>query len=90
MAQARKKTRKTQNIRTWIRQRTSPYCFGVKTKAGKPANCIKNDDIKYHFQCLKSGWWGRRLSRMSNGDMAGHFAGKKTFYFTSDGRATAL
>ena len=82
-----KKPKKPQKICTWIRERTSPYCFGVKAKAGNPAHCNRNDDIKYHFQCLKSGWFGRRLSRLKNKDMADHFAGTKTFYFTSDGRS---
>lgn len=89
MSQPRKRPRKPQNIHTWIRQRTSPYDFGVKTKAGNPAHCNKHDDIKYHFQCLKSGWHGRRLSKLKNRDMADHFAGRKTFYFTSDGRSSA-
>ena len=33
------------------------------------------------------GWYGRRLCRLKNKDMADHFAGKKTFYFTADGRS---
>ena len=33
------------------------------------------------------GWYGRRLSRLRNADMADHFAGRKTFYFTADGRS---
>jgi hypothetical protein len=82
----RKSSKKFQNIYTWIRQRTSPYCFGVKASTGNPAHCNNNDDIKFHFQCLKMGWWGCRLSRLSNADMADHFAGRKTFYFTADGR----
>ena len=38
-----------------------------------------------------SGWagTGRRLSRLRNADMADHFAGRKTFYFTADGRSAA-
>lgn len=87
MIQPRKKSRKTKNIYTWIRQRTSPYCFGVKSKAGNPAHCNKNDDVKYHFQALRMGWWGRRLCRLKNAQMADHFAAKKTFYFTADGRS---
>lgn len=83
-----KSPKKLQNIRTWLRQRTSPYCFGVKTKAGHPVHCNRNDDIKYHLQCLKSGWHGRRLSRLKNADMSDHFSNKKTFYFTADGRSS--
>jgi hypothetical protein len=84
----RKLLRKSRNIYTWIRQRTSPFDFGIKSRAGKPAHCNKNDDIKYHFQCLKSGWWGRRLSTLTNADMADHFTGRKTYYFTADGRSS--
>ena len=29
----------------WIRQRISPYCFGVKTAAGNPAHCNRNADV---------------------------------------------
>ena len=87
MSQPRKKPEKPQNIRTWIRQRTSPFDHGVKTKAGNPAHVNRNDDIKYHFDCLKMGWYGRRLSRLRNADMTDHFAERKTLYFTSDGRS---
>src|SRR4051794_19753193 len=80
---ASQKPKKPQNIRTWIRQRTSPFDFGVKTKAGTPAHCNKNDAIKYPFDCPRMGWYGRRLSRLMNSHMFEHFAGKKTFYFTS-------
>mgnify|MGYP001146924095 CR=1 FL=1 len=85
MSQPSKKPEKPKNIRTWIRERTSPYCYGVKSKAGKPAHCNKNDDIKYHFSCLESGWYGRRLSSLRNADMDDHFSAKETFYFTADG-----
>jgi len=88
VSQPRKKPRKPQNIHTWIRQRTSTYDFGVKTKADNPAHCNKNDDIKYHFDCLRMGWYGRRLSKLKNADMSDHFAGRKTFYFTADGRSS--
>lgn len=87
MSQTCKKPKKSRKIYTWIRERISSYCFGVKTKAGNPAHCNKNDDILYQFQCLKMGWYGRRLSRLKNKDMADHFAGKKTYYFTADGRS---
>ena len=60
----------------------------MKTKIGKPAHVNKNDDVRYHFQCLKSGWFGRRLSRLTNADMSDHFGGTKTFYFTADGRSS--
>jgi len=83
-----KTPRKHKNIFTWIRQRISPFCFGIKTKAGIPIHCNKNDDIKYHFQALRMGMWGRRLSRLKNDDIADHFAGKKTHYFTADGRSS--
>ena len=88
MSQSRNKSKKSRNICTWIRERTSPYCFGVKAKAGNPAHCNKNDNILYQFQCLKMGWYGRRLCRLKNKDMADHFAGKKTYYFTADGRSS--
>ena len=39
----RKPRKKTKNIQTWIRQRISPYDFGVKTKAGKPAHFLVLD-----------------------------------------------
>lgn len=87
MARTEKTPKKPQNIRTWIRQRISPSCFGVKSKAGSPIHCNRNDDIAYHFQCLRSGWYGRRLSRLKNADMSDHFAGRKTYYFTADGRS---
>ena len=74
MPRPEKSPRNPRNIRTWIRQRTSPYCFGVKTKAGNPAHCNKNDDIKYHFQCLNMGWYGRRSVPAPNADMSDHFA----------------
>ncbi len=59
----------------------------MKTKAGSPIHCNRNDDIEYHFQCLRMGMWGRRLSCLKNKDMADHFAGNKTHYFTADGRS---
>ncbi len=85
MPRPRKNPKKSQNIHAWIRERTSPYCFGVKTQKGNPAHVNKNDDIAYHFQCLRMGWYGRRLSRLKNQDMTDHFAGRKTYYFTADG-----
>ncbi len=88
MTQPRKTLRKTKNIYTWIRQRTSPFCYGIKSKAGHPVHCNRNDDVLYHFQALKVGMWGRRLSRLKNKDMSDHFSGKKTFYFTADGRSS--
>ncbi len=84
----RRTTKKSQNIFTWIRQRTSPFCFGVKTRAGKPAHCNRNVDVLAHFRSLRAGRWGRHLSRLSNADMADHFAGRKTYYFTADGRCS--
>jgi len=33
------------------------------------------------------GWYGRHLSRLRNADMTEHFAGRKTYYFTADGRS---
>jgi len=88
VSKPRKPPKKTKNILTWLRQRISPYCFGVKTKAGNPAHINKNDDIKYHFQCLSMGWHGRRLSRLKNIDLTDHFENKKTYYFTADGRSS--
>ena len=88
MSRPRKKTKKSRNVCTWIRQRTSPFCFGIKTKQGNPAHVNKNDDVRFHYQCLRMGWYGRRLSRLRNADMSDHFAGKKTFYFTADGRTS--
>src|SRR3954451_6237649 len=81
VTQPRKKPKKTKNIYTWIRQRTSPFCFGTKSKAGNPAHCNRNDDILYHFQALRMGWYGRRLSRLKNIDMLDHFESRKTYYF---------
>ena len=68
----------------------SPYCFGIKTRAGKPAHCNPNADVLGHFAALCSGYRDRHLSRLNNADMADHFAGKKTFYFTADGRCRVL
>ncbi|HEU5115467.1 MAG TPA: hypothetical protein VFT74_02210 [Isosphaeraceae bacterium] len=84
----RKKLKKSQNIFTWIRKRTSPFCFGVKTIAGNPAHCNKNKAIKLHFQALRAGYWSRRLSRLKNNDIADHFTGRRTYYFTADGRSS--
>lgn len=86
MKPRRKPRKKTQNIFTWIRQRISPHCFGVKTKAGKPAHCNRNADVLAHFRCLREGSWSRHLARLPNAAMADHFAGRETFYFTADGR----
>lgn len=80
----RKKRRKPQNIVTWIRQRTSPFDYGIKTSV-KPVHCNKNADVLMHFQALRAGRWSSRLSRFKNADMADHFAGTKTYYFTADG-----
>jgi hypothetical protein len=82
----RKNRTRSRNIFTWIRQRISPYCFGVKTRAGNPAHCNRNADVLDHFAALRSGYRGRHLCRLNNADMADHFAGGKTFYFTADGR----
>ena len=43
----------------------------------------------FHFQA--SGWDGTDVTcpASSNADMADHFAGRKTFYFTADGRSSA-
>jgi hypothetical protein len=60
----------------------------VKTKDGNPAHCNKNNDVLMHFRALRAGCWSRRLSKLKNADMADHFAGRKTFYFTADGRST--
>lgn len=89
MKPRRRTTKKSQNIFTWIRQRVSPFCFGVKTRAGKPAHCNRNDDVLAHFRTLRAGSWGRHLSRLDNGAMDDHFAGRETYYFTADGRCSA-
>lgn len=83
----RKKSKKSHDIRTWIRQRTSQTCYGVKTIDGNPAHCNKNNDVLMFFRALRAGYWSHRLSRLSNADLADHFAGRKTFYFTADGRS---
>lgn len=85
MAWHRKKSKKT-NIFTWIRQRISPYCFGIKARAGNLAHCNRNADVLGHFLAIQNGYPVRHLSRLTNADMADHFAGRKTFYFTTDGR----
>ena len=84
--QRRKDRRKSQNIFTWIRERISPFCFGVKSRAGHPIHCNKNADVLAQFLSfrLKLGYW--YLDRLSNADMAAHCDGRKTFYFTADGR----
>jgi len=86
----RKKSRKIQTIFTWIRQRTSPFDYGVKAGAGRPVHCNTNDDVLMHFQALQAGYWIRRLSKLDNADMADHFAGEKTFYFAADGRCSVF
>lgn len=88
MSSHRKKSKNSTNIFTWIRQRTSQICYGVKTKDGNPAHVNKNIDVYRHFQTLRAGSWSRRLSGLRNADMADHFAGIRTYYFTADGRSS--
>jgi hypothetical protein len=85
---SRKAARKAQKITTWIRQRTSPFCFGVKTIDGNPAHCNRNAEVLASFLQLRAGCWGRPLSSLKDSNMGDHFAGRKTFYFTADGRST--
>lgn len=87
MARHREFAKKSQSIFTWIRQRISPYCFGIRTAAGNPAHCNRNADVHAHFGELRAGSQSRRLCRLTNADMADHFAGDRTFYFTADGRS---
>jgi hypothetical protein len=84
--QRRKNRRNPQNIFTWIRERISPFCFGVKSRAGHPVHCNKNAHVLAQFLSfrLKLGSW--YLRRLSNADMIAHCDGRKTFYFTADGR----
>ncbi len=84
----RKTRKKSRAIFTWIRQRISPYCFGVKTKAGNPACCNRNAEVLDHFRRLREGSRGY-LCRLDNAAMADHFAGRETYYFTADGRCSA-
>ena len=86
MPSRRKTARKAQKITAWIRQRTSPFCFGVKAIDGNPAHCNRNAEVLARFLRLRAGCWGRPLSSLKDSNMGDHFAGRKTFYFTADGR----
>src|SRR5262249_52789977 len=48
--------------------------------------CNRNANVLGYFMALRFGFQGRYLSRLTNADMADHFAGRQTFYFTADGR----
>ena len=58
MPRLRKISRKSQNIFTWLRQRISPYCFGIKARAGHPAHCNRNAEVLGHFLALQNGYPG--------------------------------
>jgi hypothetical protein len=64
---------------TFLRKVTSPYDHGLKV-AGRVVHARRNADT---VRDLNTRGWVRRLT---NRDMARHFAGDVTYYFAADGR----
>ena len=92
----RKHRRKRENdIRTWIRNRTSSIDFGkkIKNKKGKehPIHCNKNNDVRQFYWQLEMGCGKPYLDRIRNIDFDAHFNGFETFYYAgSHGRRYTL
>lgn len=80
---APKKRRRQQPLTKWLRDRTSPIDFGIKTRGDDP-HPIHVNSKNAILSAFNGGRW---LKRMKNADFEDHFAGRETYYFTGNGRS---
>lgn len=78
-------SKELRQICKWLKDRISPFDFGHKTSDG-PRHANLNRWVLELFHRLRSGLPRSGLARLNNQDFRDHFEGRKTYYFTGNGK----